>query len=97
MNIASQVEGGVGFGMSFLRQQITLKDGVVQQTNFNNYPALRINEAPAVETFMVDSSNPPTGIGEPGVPPTVPAVLNAISAITGKFIRRMPLGAHVQA
>ncbi len=97
VNIASQVEGGVGFGMSFLRQQITLKDGVVQQTNFNNYPVLRINEAPVVETFMVDSSNPPTGIGEPGVPPAVPAVLNAISAITGKFIRRMPLGAHVQA
>lgn len=97
VNIASQVEGGIGFAMSFLRQEITLKNGVVQQGNFNTYPVLRMNDAPVVEVFTVPSTNPPTGIGEPGVPPAVPAILNAISAITGKFARRLPYGTSVDA
>ena len=97
VNVATQVEGGIGFAMSFLKQEITLEDGVVTQSNFHNYPVLRINEAPAVEVFTVDSVKPPTGIGEPGVPPAVPAILNAISSITGKVVRRLPLGAKVLA
>lgn len=95
VNLVSQVEGGVGFGLSFLRQEITLKDGQIQQGNFNTYPVLRINEAPEVEVFTVASTNPPTGIGEPGVPPLVPAVLNALASLTGKPIRKLPLGYRV--
>ncbi len=91
-NIRAQVEGGVGFALSaVLHGEITLKDGQVEQDNFGNYPLLRINEMPQVEVHIVASAAPPTGIGEPGVPPVAPAVANAILAATGKALTRLPL------
>jgi len=90
-NVRSQVEGAVGFALSAaLHGEITLKDGLVEQGNFDSYAPLRINEMPIVEVHIVSSSQPPTGIGEPGVPPVAPAVANAIAAATGKRAYRMP-------
>jgi isoquinoline 1-oxidoreductase subunit beta len=90
-NIRSQIEGSVGFGLSAaLHGEITLNEGRVVQGNFDTYPPLRINEMPLVEVHIVPSATPPTGIGEPGVPPVAPAVANAIAAATGKRLRRMP-------
>ena len=91
-NIRAQVEGGIGFALAaLLHGEITLVDGVVQQDNFDGYPVLRINEMPQVEVHIVPSSTAPTGIGEPGVPPLAPAVMNAIAAATGKRIYRLPI------
>ena len=91
-NIRSQVEGSVGFALSaMLHGAITLKDGVVEQSNFHDYAPLRINEMPQVEVHILASAEPPTGIGEPGVPPVAPAVANAIAAATGKRVRRLPI------
>lgn len=93
-NIRSQVEGGVGFALAAaLRGEITLKEGHVEQGNFDTYPVLRINEMPQVEVHIVPSAAPPTGIGEPGVPPLAPAVANAIAAATGKRLTRLPFNA----
>jgi isoquinoline 1-oxidoreductase beta subunit len=90
--IRAQMEGGIGFGLSAaLHGQITLKDGIVEQTNFHQYLPLRINEMPAVEVYIVASSEPPTGVGEPGTPVVAPAVANAIAAATGKRLRVLPL------
>ncbi|RIX49612.1 MAG: xanthine dehydrogenase family protein molybdopterin-binding subunit [Rhodocyclales bacterium GT-UBC] len=91
-NIRSQVEGGVGFALSaILHGEITLKEGRVEQGNFDGYAPLRINEMPKVEVHIVPSAAPPTGIGEPGVPPVAPAVANAIAAATGKRVHRLPI------
>jgi isoquinoline 1-oxidoreductase beta subunit len=82
--IAAQMEGGIGFGLSAaLYGAVTLRDGIVQETNFDAYPILRLNEMPVVETHILPSTNPPTGMGEPGVPPIAPAVANAMLALTG--------------
>jgi isoquinoline 1-oxidoreductase beta subunit len=89
-NIRSQVEGGVGFALSSLYEEITLKDGRVEQGNFDGFPLLRIADMPKVEVHIVPSAAPPTGIGEPGVPPLAPAVANAIAAATGKRLRNLP-------
>jgi len=91
-NVRSQVEGGVGFALSAaLHGAITLKEGVVEQSNFHDYAPIRINEMPKVEVHIVPSSEKPTGIGEPGVPPLAPALANAIAAATGKRIRSLPI------
>jgi isoquinoline 1-oxidoreductase subunit beta len=90
--IRSQVEGGIGFGLSALFYgAITVKNGAVEQSNFNDYPLLRIDEMPKVEVHIVPSMESPTGIGEPVVPPIGPAVSNAIFAATGKRVRSLPL------
>lgn len=90
-NIRSQIEGSVGFALSAaLHGEITLKDGIVAQGNFDGFPLLRIDEMPRVEVHIVASSAKPTGIGEPGVPPLAPAVANAIGAATGKYPGRLP-------
>jgi isoquinoline 1-oxidoreductase beta subunit len=90
-NIRSQVEGAVGFALSAaLHGEITLTEGRVEQGNFDSYPPLRIGEMPKVEVHIVVSTNPPSGIGEPGVPPVAPAVANAIAAATGKRSYRLP-------
>ncbi len=90
-NVRSQIEGGVGFALSAaLQGAITLKEGVVEQSNFHDYAPLRINQMPKVEVHIVPSSEKPTGVGEPGVPPVAPAVANAIAAATGKYLRRLP-------
>lgn len=89
--IAAQMEGGIGFGLSAaLFGAMTLKDGIVQEVNFDSYPALRMNEMPVVETHIIPSTNRPTGMGEPGVPPIAPAVANALLALTGAPTRSLP-------
>jgi isoquinoline 1-oxidoreductase beta subunit len=89
--ITAQMEGGVGFGLSAaLYGAITLEEGRVQQSNFNNYRVLRMNEMPKVEVHIVPSSEAPTGVGEPGVAPVGPAVANAIFAATGRPVRSFP-------
>jgi isoquinoline 1-oxidoreductase subunit beta len=89
-NIRSQVEGGIGFALSSLYEEITLKEGRVEQGNFDGFPLQRIADMPRVEVHIVPSAAPPTGIGEPGVPPLAPAVANAIAAATGQRLRRLP-------
>jgi isoquinoline 1-oxidoreductase beta subunit len=90
--IAAQMEGGIGFGLgAVLYGAITLKDGRVEQDNFNGYRVLRINEMPKVEVHIVPSGEPPTGVGEPGVAPVGPAVANAIFAATGKRHYVLPM------
>lgn len=89
--IAAQMEGGVGFGLgAVLHGAITLKDGRVEQDNFNSYRVLRMNEMPKVEVYIVPSTQAPTGVGEPGVAPVGPAVANAIFAATGRRIHVLP-------
>jgi isoquinoline 1-oxidoreductase beta subunit len=89
--IAAQMEGGVGFGLSAaLYGAITLKEGRVEQSNFNSYRVLRMNEMPNVEVHIVPSTEAPTGVGEPGVAPVGPAVANAIFAATGRRVRVFP-------
>jgi isoquinoline 1-oxidoreductase beta subunit len=90
--ITAQMEGGIGFGLgAILYGAITLKDGRIEQDNFNGYRVLRINEMPKVEVHIVPSAEPPTGVGEPGVAPIGPAVANAIFAATGKRHYILPL------
>lgn len=89
--IAAQMEGGIGFGLSAaLYGAITLKDGIVEQRNFDGYRVARIDDMPRVETHILRSTAPPTGMGEPGVPPIAPAIANAILALTGQPTRRLP-------
>jgi isoquinoline 1-oxidoreductase beta subunit len=90
--IAAQMEGGIGFGLSAaLFGAVTVKDGVVQETNFDSYPVIRMNEMPSIETYILPSTNRPTGMGEPGVPPIAPAVANAIFALTGSPTNSLPM------
>lgn len=89
--IEAQMQGGIGFGLAAaLHGQITLKDGRVEQSNFADYPLLRIGEMPRIEVHIVPSTARPTGVGEPGVPPIAPAVANALYAATGKRLRSLP-------
>jgi isoquinoline 1-oxidoreductase beta subunit len=90
-SVTAQVEGGVVYGLSAaLRGEITLKDGAVAQGNFDDYEPLRFGEMPSVEVHLVPSREAPGGIGEPGLPPLAPAVGNALFALTGKRLRRLP-------
>ena len=90
--IKAQMESGIVYGLSAaLHGAITFKDGRVEQSNFNDYPILRMYEMPEVEVYIVSSQEPMGGVGEPGVPPIAPAVSNAIFALTGKRIRRLPI------
>ena len=89
--IAAQMEGGTCYGLSAaLYGQITLKDGLVQQKNFDAYRVLRMHEAPHVETYILPSTNHPTGVGEPGTPVIAPAVANALLALNGKPTSSLP-------
>lgn len=90
--VRMQMESGIAYGLSAaLHGEITLKDGQVEQGNFDRYQVLRINEMPAVEVHILPSTNNPTGVGEPGVPPIAPAVANALFQLTGKRVRRLPI------
>ncbi|WP_226661436.1 xanthine dehydrogenase family protein molybdopterin-binding subunit [Microbulbifer aggregans] len=92
--IRAQMEGGIGFGLSpALMSAITFDNGKVVESNFHNYQVLRINQMPKVEVHIVPSAEPPTGVGEPGVPPIAPAVANALSAVTGKRYHELPIKA----
>jgi isoquinoline 1-oxidoreductase beta subunit len=90
--VKAQMEGGIIFGLTAaLKTAITLKDGQVEQSNFHDYPMLRMFETPQIEVHIMPSTTNPTGVGEPGVPPVAPALSNAIFAATGKRIRRLPI------
>jgi isoquinoline 1-oxidoreductase beta subunit len=91
--VRSQFEGAAVFGASLaLYGEITATNGVINQSNFNDYPLCRINDAPReTNVYIVESEAPPAGVGEPGVPPVAPALCNAIFAATGKRVRELPL------
>lgn len=94
-NIRAQVEGGLGYGLSaLLREELTLTDGEVDQSNYYDYTPMRITDMPVVEVHIVPSAEAPTGIGEPGTPPIGPAVANAVAKATGKRIRELPFAKH---
>jgi len=99
--IASQIEGAAIMGLSLAKYgEITFKDGKVQQKNFDDFQVLRIDESPAVTNVYIvppGPDTPPSGVGEPGVPPFAPALMNAIFAATGKRIRSLPLGKQLEA
>jgi isoquinoline 1-oxidoreductase beta subunit len=93
--IAAQMEGGIGYGLgAILNNAITLREGLVEQSNFHDYQPFRIGEMPKVEVHIVPSAADPTGVGEPGVPPIGPAVANAVYRLTGKRIRSLPFSQH---
>jgi isoquinoline 1-oxidoreductase beta subunit len=90
--VRAQMEGGIIFGLTAaLKTEITLKDGRIEQSNFHDYQMLRMFESPEIEVHIVPSTENPTGVGEPGVPPVAPALANAIFAATGKRVRRLPI------
>lgn len=90
--IRAQMEGGIGYGLgAVMRNQITLTEGEVDQSNFPDYEPIRITDMPRIDVHIVASSEAPTGVGEPGVPPAGPALANAIHAATGKRITRLPM------
>jgi isoquinoline 1-oxidoreductase subunit beta len=93
--VAMQMESGIGYGLSAaLHGAVTLKDGAVEQSNFDDYPVLRMNEMPAVEVHILPSTNKPSGVGEPGTPVIAPALANALAQIDGKPVRSLPLSAQ---
>jgi isoquinoline 1-oxidoreductase subunit beta len=93
--IAMQMESGIGYGLSAaLTGAITLKDGLVEQSNFHDYTVLRMNEMPRIETVIIPSKEKPTGVGEPATPVIAPALANALLALNGKPIRALPLSAQ---
>lgn len=92
--VQAQIQSAVAFGISAgLKHQITVKNGRVQETNFHNFEPLRMNEMPQVDVVLVKSSEKPGGIGEPATAVVVPAIANAVAALTGKRVRRLPITA----
>ncbi len=90
-NVATQVEGSIVYGLSgTLKEQITLVNGVVQQSNFNDYPVARMNEIPPIKVKVMVTDNAPGGVGECGLPPVAPAIANAVAKLTGKYLRHQP-------
>jgi isoquinoline 1-oxidoreductase beta subunit len=89
-NVRAQIESAAVWGVSALREKLVFKDGVAQQTNFHDYPVLRMDEAPKVTTKVIVTDNKPGGIGEVGLPPVAPAVANAVYKLTGKRLRDLP-------
>jgi isoquinoline 1-oxidoreductase beta subunit len=88
----NQSEGAVVDGFStMLGLEITMENGRIDQSNFHQYPILRIANHPQVEVHFIQSDNPPTGVGEPALPPVAPAICNAIFAATGHRVRTLPL------
>ena len=92
------MQGAIAFGLSgALFGEITLKDGRVQQSNFHDYRVLRIPDMPRIEVYLVPGGEKPTGVGEPATPPIAPAVANALFALNGKRVRKLPLAGSQQA
>ncbi len=89
-NVQAQIESSVVWGLSALREKLTYVNGVPQQSNFHDYPVLRMNEVPKITTKVMVTDNKPGGIGEVGLPPVAPAVANAVFKLTGKRLRDLP-------
>ena len=90
--IEAQIQGGIGYGLAaVLNSEITVRDGKVQESNFNAYEVLRMNQMPKIEVHIVNSSEPPTGVGEPGTSVIAPTVVNALANATGKFYTKLPI------
>ena len=89
--LEAQVEGGIIWGLGTVHSEVTFRDGACEQSNFTNFPVIRMDAAPAIEVLVVDSDLRPFGAGECAVPPVVPAVLNAVFAATGQRVRHFPL------
>ena len=90
--VRAQMEGSVVYGLSAaLHGNLEVENGAIRESNFHDYPIVRMHEAPDVEVIIVDSDEPPTGVGEPGVPPVAPAVANAVFATTGRRLTSLPL------
>jgi isoquinoline 1-oxidoreductase beta subunit len=88
---ASQVEGALAYGLSAcLFQKLSFEKGVIQENNFDLFPILRMNEMPQTKVHFVRSEDPPTGLGEPGLPPIAPAIANALYRLTGKRLTSLP-------
>ncbi len=95
--VEAQIQGAVIDALgAAMRQKVTIRDGHAEQSNFHDYPLLRIGEAPAVMVSIVDIGSPLGGVGEPGIPPLAPALANALFAATQQRIRHLPLSDHVQ-
>jgi isoquinoline 1-oxidoreductase beta subunit len=94
--VRAQFEGAAAFGTSLARTgEITATNGAIDQSNFHDYPVARMHQAPRqTDVYLVDSGAPPGGVGEPGVPPFVPALCNAVYAATGQRVRELPLSKH---
>ncbi len=93
--VESQIQSGIVYGLSAaLWGRMTLRNGRVEQSNFNDYRVLRLNEVPAIDVHIIPSTAPPGGIGEAAVPPVAPAICNALFAATGKRVRSLPISAH---
>lgn len=91
----AQVTGSMLDGLSSAwYQEIKIKDGAIVNSNFHDYPAIRMPQIGQTEVVFIESDNPPTGLGEPALPPTIPAICNAIFAATGKRIRTLPMNQH---
>jgi isoquinoline 1-oxidoreductase beta subunit len=92
MSIEAQIQGAalMGLGTTLPGARITLKDGIVEQSNFNDYTVARMNDMPHIDVHIVPSQDAPTGIGEPGLPPLAPALANAVFQLTGKRLRKLP-------
>lgn len=92
-SLTAQIESSISFGLgAAMQSEITFKDGMVEQSNFNDYQVMRMGNMPKVEVYIVQSTEKMGGVGEPGLPPVAPAVTNAIFAATGKRIRTLPIG-----
>ena len=90
--VEAQMEGGIVMSLTAaLKGEITVENGCIQQSNLHDYPLLRMDEMPAIEVYIVPSDDNPSGVGEMSVPPTPPALLNAVFAATGKRIRKLPI------
>lgn len=93
--VAMQMEGGIGYGLgAILEGAVTIKDGLVEQSNFDDHPVLRITQMPHVDVHILPLRTKPSGVGEPGTPVIGPALCNALALIEGKPLRSLPLSAH---